>query len=176
MAMKTFNITGLCIEAKHYMVDISDKIAAIKQLIDKGEYFTINRARQYGKTTTINELCLRLADEYLCLWISFEGLSDKSFETDEAFCMAFMEKVQNALRFTAAKNDPDYIARWVNPEAVSFKKLAAHIGAMCEGHKILLMIDEVDRTSDNSVFLHFIGTLRDKSSERVVAETTPFTA
>jgi hypothetical protein len=49
------------------MVDISRKITAIKALIDKGRCFTINRARQYGKTTAINEPRLRLADEYLCL-------------------------------------------------------------------------------------------------------------
>jgi hypothetical protein len=54
-AMKDFNITGSCFEAQHYMIDISEKIAAIKPLVDKGLYFTINRARQYGKTTTINE-------------------------------------------------------------------------------------------------------------------------
>jgi hypothetical protein len=159
--MKKFNITGPCFEAQHYMIDISDKIAAIKPLIDDGEYFTINRARQYGKTTTINELCLRLANDYLCLWISFEGLGDESFESTEAFCLTFMEIVQNFLRLTV-KDDPDYIARWVNPEVTGFKELGIHIGAMCEGRKILLMIDEVDRTSSNRIFLHFIGMLRDK--------------
>jgi hypothetical protein len=163
--MKKFNVTGFCVEARHYMVDISEKITAIKALIDDGAYFTINRARQYGKTTTINELRLRLADEYLCLWISFEGLGDVDFASEEAFCMAFMELVQNEIR-TAAKEDPDYIARWVNPEAAGFKKLDAHISAMCEGRKILLMIDEVDRTSDNRIFLHFIGMLRDKYNKR----------
>jgi hypothetical protein len=170
--MKEFNITGPCFEARHYMVDISRKIAAIKALIDKGRYFTINRARQYGKTTTINELRLRLADEYLCLWISFEGLGDTPFESDPAFCMTFMSMIQNALRFTALKEDSDYIERWVNPEASSFKQLDVHISAMCEGRKILLMIDEVDRASDNRMFLHFIGILRDKYIRRDTGAST----
>lgn len=56
--MKEFNITGLCIPEMHYMVDISEKINEIKKLVFKGKYFTINRARQYGKTTVINQLLL----------------------------------------------------------------------------------------------------------------------
>ncbi len=32
------------------MVDISDKIQKIRGMVDMEEYFTINRARQYGKT------------------------------------------------------------------------------------------------------------------------------
>ena len=51
--MKTFNTTAVCIPSKHYMVDLSERIREIKQLVDDGKYFIINRARQYGKTTTL---------------------------------------------------------------------------------------------------------------------------
>ena len=51
--MRKFNITGVCIPALHYMVDTSAKIAQIGQMIDDGLYFIINRARQFGKTTTL---------------------------------------------------------------------------------------------------------------------------
>lgn len=54
--MKYFNVTGLCIPEKHYMVDISSKIKKILEMVDRGDYFTINRPRQFGKTTTFNEL------------------------------------------------------------------------------------------------------------------------
>ena len=50
--MKRFNVTGICVPDKHYMVDIGDKLEKIKAMVDYGDYFTINRARQYGKTTT----------------------------------------------------------------------------------------------------------------------------
>ena len=53
MLQKEFNITGVCIPEKHYMVDITDKTDNIFKLIEKGKYFTINRPRQYGKTTTL---------------------------------------------------------------------------------------------------------------------------
>lgn len=54
MMAKYFNVTGICIPEKHYMVDISATVRMITEtLVDRGAYFTINRARQYGKTTTL---------------------------------------------------------------------------------------------------------------------------
>ena len=51
---KKFNVTGLCIPEENYMVDISDRIDIIcNDYVREGKYFTINRARQYGKTTTL---------------------------------------------------------------------------------------------------------------------------
>ena len=46
------------------MVDISNKIKQIKKLINNEFYFTINRPRQYGKTTTLNEINNELSDKY----------------------------------------------------------------------------------------------------------------
>ena len=48
-----FNVTGACDARFHYMVDLRERLAEIKKLVDAGEYFTINRARQYGKTTML---------------------------------------------------------------------------------------------------------------------------
>lgn len=53
---KFFNVTGPCIPTKHYMADISKQIAKIRKMVDAGEYFAINRARQFGKTTTLTAL------------------------------------------------------------------------------------------------------------------------
>jgi len=39
--MKEFNVTGLCIPERHYMVDISNKLKLIIETVDKGAYFTI---------------------------------------------------------------------------------------------------------------------------------------
>lgn len=54
--MKEFNVTGLCIPEKYFMVDISDKVKKIVEMVDKWAYFTINRQRQFGKTATFNQL------------------------------------------------------------------------------------------------------------------------
>ncbi|MEJ8554830.1 hypothetical protein [Tepidibacter sp. Z1-5] len=42
---KVFNTTGTCIPSMHYMVDIKDKLDNIENIIDKGNYFVINRPR-----------------------------------------------------------------------------------------------------------------------------------
>lgn len=44
------------------MVDLTDRVKEIKKMIDAGEYFTINRARQYGKTITLTALKLQGSD------------------------------------------------------------------------------------------------------------------
>ena len=58
--MREFNVTGICVPNMHYMVDISEKVEKIFNLVEGGKYFTINRGRQYGKTTTIGMLEKRL--------------------------------------------------------------------------------------------------------------------
>lgn len=53
---KVFNVTGNCKPNEHYMVNLDSRLEAIKKMIDAGQYFTINKARQYGKTTTLRAL------------------------------------------------------------------------------------------------------------------------
>ena len=69
--MRYFNTEGLCNPDKHYMVDITERLIELKKMIDAGKYFVINRGRQYGKTTTINELCGYIKDEYYVLSLDF---------------------------------------------------------------------------------------------------------
>ena len=45
------------------MVDIKNRLIEIKKMVDMGNYFTINRARQYGKTTILKALCRFLEKE-----------------------------------------------------------------------------------------------------------------
>lgn len=59
---KTFNDTGVCIPGKHYMVDISAKLADIFILVEQGHYFVINRPRQYGEVTGVQMELTRIAD------------------------------------------------------------------------------------------------------------------
>lgn len=62
------------------MVDISGRIdRIISEYIENGQYFTINRARQYGKTTTLYLLEKRLRENYIVLSLSFES-ADEYFQ------------------------------------------------------------------------------------------------
>ena len=170
--MRRFNVTGVCVPDKHYMVDISDKLAQIKEMVDYGDYFTINRARQYGKTTTLSLLKKMLENEYTVASISFEGLGDESFESASAFCQVFMRLVQSEMAF--ADVSEEYRASWLNENVEDFYTLGLHIKEMCKGKKVVLMIDEVDKTSNNRTYLHFLGLLRDKYLKRELEKDYTF--
>ena len=71
------------------MVDLSDRVRQIKKLVDAGKYFTINRARQYGKTTTLYALKNVLAGEYDVINLDFQGIGDAGFRTEQSFVRAF---------------------------------------------------------------------------------------
>ena len=158
--MKRFNVTGNCVPEENYMVDISGKIGQIKKLVESGSYFTINRARQYGKTTTLAMLERELKSEYTIISISFQGLGDSSFASDENFCRVFIRLVTKILK--VMNIEKEYIEKWNNNSVNDFDLLDEHISAMSDGKKIVLMVDEVDQASNNRVFLNFLGMLREK--------------
>ena len=161
--MREFNVTGLCIPGKHYMVDISEKVRQTALMVEKGQYFTINRARQYGKTTTIRQLEKVLLEKgYLVARISFEGIGDTPFENEKKFCLNLLEQISEAFDMRSIKG----YRLWRDKTITTFKKMDIFLNKMCKGKKVVLIIDETDKTSNNLVFLRFIGMLRDKYLER----------
>ncbi len=161
--MREFNVTGSCNKREHYMVDISNKLEKIKVLVDKGKYFTINRARQYGKTTTIEFLTERLKEEYIVLRTTFEGLSDVIFESDMNFNKNFIDTITQILERQKIEND--IIEKWKDKEDCStLKLLGDKITSLCEivTKPVVLIVDEVDKSSNHKLFLDFLGMLRAK--------------
>ena len=89
---KKFCTTGTCIPEKNYMVDLSNRIQQIiNQYIESGQYFTINRARQYGKTTLLYllEKELRKQDQ-LVLSLSFEAADEVDKSSDNQIFLSFL--------------------------------------------------------------------------------------
>jgi len=162
LAKRSFNTTGTCRPDTDYMVDIGDRVEKVKEMVDRGKYFTINRPRQYGKTTLISALTRRLYDGYICVRLSFEGLGEESFYNSAAFCTALLRKIKAALTKPQFDYDKEYANQWEDPSVTDFIHLGEHITKMCKGKKVVLIIDEVDKTSNNIIFLHFIGLLREK--------------
>jgi hypothetical protein len=160
--MREFNVTGLCVPDKHYMVDISEKVRKIIAMVEKGDYFTINRARQYGKTTILFQLELQLAKECTVIAISFEGVSEGMFETEAGFCQGFLYICS---RYFSERNLPGSEI-WIDSSVTTFDLLDAFLNKVCNEKKIVLMIDETDKTSNNLIFLRFLGMLRDKYLRR----------
>ena len=163
---KKFNITGSCNPERHYMVDSKKRFKAVEDLIDAGEYFTINRARQYGKTTTLYMIWRRLSDRYLVIPLSFEGLGDSPFASEEAFVRTFSNLMVRYL--TSQKEDDALVGIWQNNTAKSMDELALLITDFCRKapKPVVVTIDEVDKSSDNQLFLNFLGMLRNRYLER----------
>jgi len=160
--MRKFNVTGLCVPGKHYMADTSEKIRQIMAMVEQGDYFTINRGRQYGKTTTLSLLEKGLPKEYTVIKVSFEGVDDSVFETPENFCKGILNVCS---KYFKERNLPGSEA-WIDSSVTTFDLLDDFLNKTCKDKRVVLMIDEVDKTSNNFIFLKFLGMLRDKYLKR----------
>ena len=156
------------------MVDISRRLREIKTLVDNGDYFVINRARQYGKTTILKNLKTFLENEYLVFSISFEGFTYDVFQSESSFC----QRVFKLLYTSMVYGNFDQIPKTVIEECRSMfadKKtnvdlwtLSDFISRLClqTSKPVVLMIDEVDQASNQQIFLAFLGALRDQYINR----------
>ena len=152
------------------MVDIGERLEKIKAMVDAGKYFCINRARQYGKTTTLAALEEYLRDRYIVVDLDFQDIGGAGYNDEYAFSRSFAivfaeawneqheaendsaeEKVSELLSFAENSN--------VTPTLLWLFRI---LNSIClEASKpIVLMIDEVDTAANNQVFLDFLGQLR----------------
>ena len=165
--MRVFNTTAICIPSKHYMVNISERVNEIRRFVDEGKYFTINRARQYGKTTTINALCHRLAKDYIVISLDFQDLEEGSFINGGEFSKAFARIILDANEFDGLII-PDSIAERLrelekrHSSEVKMDDLFRVFRHWFAEEKLpmVLVIDEVDTAANNQVFLDFLAQLR----------------
>ena len=179
--MKQFNTTGVCIPSKHYMVDLSERVKEIKKLVDDGKYFTINRARQYGKTTTLTALRKALSKDYSVLSIDFQGLGNASFRTEETFCRGFVGLVLNKVEYGLITIDDEIIRQLTdfvneNKDNNKLEDLSRILRRWCikTENPIVLIVDEVDSATNNQVFLDFLAQLRDGYISRDTDGTPAF--
>ncbi|MBR3731287.1 MAG: hypothetical protein IKN25_01440 [Spirochaetales bacterium] len=163
---KFFNVTGKCYKDKHYMVDISQRVAEIRKMVDRGEYFCINRGRQYGKTTTIQALTDLLEHDYCVFSISFEGSGDSSFATIESVGNYFFECLKEDIEFDLVVNISDKAKQFIMnlPPMESEADISIAITNFCKTNNrpIVIIIDEVDQAGNYESFIKFLGLLRDK--------------
>ena len=179
--MKKFNTTGLCIPAKHYMVDISERLDKIKAMVDEGDFFCINRGRQYGKTTMLRALTVFLREDYTVVPLDFQALGGALFRNEGVFSQGLSllildvcedngillpDRIREAFERFTEKNSGD----------VFIYELFQIIMHWCmESEKpIVLLIDEVDSASNNQVFLDFLAQLRAMYLERESSDLPAF--
>lgn len=167
---KYFNTEGPCYPEEHYMVNLDQRIQEIKKLIDHKKYFSINRGRQYGKTTTLDMLQKRLREQYSIFYISFEGLAEESFQNESAFCRLFAGLLYDTIDYgevdgmgETAKSALESMSR-PDSQAADLRTLSNLISTICRTAEkpVILMIDEVDQAGGQPIFLSFLGMLRSK--------------
>lgn len=168
---KYFNTTAICRPKEHYMVDITEKLKQIKRMVDAGQYFTINRARQYGKTTTLRALQAFLKDEYIVISLDFQMLSSADFSTEMAFVDAFSSELLDACEEVPNKisDDLNNLIGKRTTLSMLFRILSKWCGISSKG--IILIIDEVDNASNNQIFLDFLAQIRGYYINRDVKPT-----
>lgn len=176
---RIFNVTGSCNPKLHYMVDITGRLEKIKDLIDNGNYFTINRARQYGKTTTIKALTDYLKDDYIVIPLDFQRIGNAKFATENTFSQAFanyLKRIINNKHTPIRGLDLELIEYLVesaeSKELFAFDDMFPVLSDLCDTAEkpVVMIIDEVDSATNNQVFLDFLAQLRSYYLDR---ETSP---
>ena len=145
------------------MVNLDKRLAEIRKMIDRKYYFTINRGRQYGKTTTLAALKQYLQKDFIVASLDFQFLSQADFETEQSFSAAFARRFALAVRRMpeAEGESLDRIKRYGDESctmSVLFEELSEFCGSVPK--PVVLLIDEVDSASNNQVFLDFLALLR----------------
>ena len=164
--MKSFNTTGICVPERHYMVDLTERLREIKAMVDAGQYFTINRARQYGKSTTLSALRRYLVPQYEVIRLDFQGIGSASFETEERFVQSLSRLLRRSesagvtIPVAIAEAFEDFLSR--SEHCARLDELFGTLTGWCRIAKkpLVLMIDEVDSATNNQVFLDFLAQLR----------------
>ena len=165
-----FNTEGPCYPDEHYMVNLDPRIRQIQKLVDNRKYFSINRGRQYGKTTTLDRLSEQLRKSYSVFYISFEGLSEESYRSESAFCKIFSGLLFDAIAYGETDGIADSARdaleniRQSDTTAVNFPAISNLISNICKtaDKPVVLLIDEVDQAGNQEIFLSFLGMLRNK--------------
>lgn len=175
MAKKRFNITGLCVPDRHYMVDLGSRLREIRELVDEGAYFVISRARQYGKTTILHAMAKALADDYFVVRLDFQVLGSASYKDENTFSRAFVSCFIKAAEFYDERAGEEYPAlgrlrSLEKRESSDFdlRRLFQLLQEFCRtaAKPVVLMVDEIDSAQNNQVFLDFLAQLRNYYLER----------
>lgn len=164
---KFFNVTGTCRPNRHYMVNLESRLKEIKAMIDKGLYFTINRARQYGKTTTLRALSDYLKNEYVVISLDFQGMTSMDYENETAFVNGLAGEIVRKISHitevpSVIRNRLLELADY-NYTHARMAEIFVCFNDWCgQSEKpVILIIDEIDSAANNQIFLDFLAKLRE---------------
>ncbi|MBV7335176.1 ATP-binding protein [Chloroflexi bacterium TSY] len=141
---REFNIFGPVYPDIHYHVDRVSVKSAIRDKIEKGRYFTLNAARQTGKTTLFREVIAELETEgdHFGVLLSFESLRcfDRAEFYEQLGAMITTDNLPSLKAMMPTQNLP-------TPEGLrhqrDFVNWLSHLGSVMN-RRGLLIIDEFD--------------------------------
>ncbi|NOW91095.1 hypothetical protein BCD91_003118 [Clostridium beijerinckii] len=103
-----------------------------------------------------------MKDEYLVLSISFEGLGDLIFEEEKTFSKTILKIFGDSIQF----NYQEYSSKLyeMSEDINDLNAVSKAITNFCRiaDKEIVLFIDEVDKSSNNQLFMSFLEMLRNK--------------
>lgn len=163
---KVFNTNGACRPDRHYMVNLNQRLEEIRLMIENGQYFTISKARQYGKTTLLRALADYLKKDYVVISLDFQNIESDEFISGSSFVHAMTREINKKIR--RMTNVPDTVkARLAKLEDPSYQyariaEMFDTLSEWCEksDKPLVLIIDEVDTASNNQVFHDFLAQIR----------------
>ena len=163
---KVFNVNGACQKNIHYMVNLTPRLMEIKAMTDAGKFFSINKARQYGKTTMLRAFTEFVRNSYIVLSLDFQNIESAEFANGSSFVHAFAREILKKIRKIDAV--PDNIRKKImnltdrTTPNVRMAEMFECFSEWClQSEKpIILIIDETDSAANNQVFLDFLAQLR----------------
>ncbi len=166
MPVRSFNTTGPCKPALHYMLPAEARLPEARGLVDDGLYFVVHAPRQSGKTTTLTALVdsLSAEGERVALLLSCAGAAAVGDDVGMAEDLVLLA-IRNALL------KRDYPESWLPPSP--WPDVAAG-GRLNTGLRmwarqcpvpIVLVFDEIDALQGRSL-ISVLQQLRDGFPDR----------
>jgi AAA-like domain len=114
---------------------------------------------------------LTQSGKYLVLNMSFEGIGDDIFKLEATFASGFVRLLAKYAQITAPE-----LVDWLTetaPTISSLELLDDMISVFVKktDKKVVVLIDEVDKSSNNQLFISFLAMLRNKYLERKTFKT-----
>lgn len=155
-----FNTAGPCVPGKHYLLDASERLLEVVELIRREQYFVIHAARQSGKTTLLLDLrkSLEAEGKHRALYCSLESLQGVTDPKDGlpaiVRCLIGVLPALHGADFSAAVASTDF-TDYTNVLKLFLQRLCAALDK-----PLVLLLDEVDCLSEGTL-ITFLRQLRD---------------
>lgn len=154
-----FNTSGPCRPSEHYLLDPLSRLADIRTLIEKSQYFVVHAPRQTGKTTTLEALAAQLTAEGKYTALRFSCETGRAFGGDVGRVEAV---VVEALLDASDQNLSPDLQCPKPPRVPRGTRLKAVLRnwAKTSPRPLVLFIDEIDAITDESL-ISVLHQLRD---------------